>query len=171
VSVVPAGSGWTSARIDVGGLSDSLRIWPMILRAFLLTCPGAAGPGLVHRVDLIRSLSASWRDPSQIRHPVTPPRPVPTSAEPWKEREAAKRTGEGLPVLTTVQTSEAVRLSSCFGVCGGCGRGEGGVFVVVLAGGQAVVQAAEEPAEEVALGGGVPVSGVAAAVVVGAGAG
>jgi hypothetical protein len=41
----------------------------------------------------------------------------------------------------------------------------------VLAGGQAVVQAAEEPVEQVALGGGVPVSGVAAAVVVGAGAG
>ena len=37
--------------------------------------------GLAHRVDLIRSLSASWRDPSQICHPVTPPRPVPTSAQ------------------------------------------------------------------------------------------
>jgi hypothetical protein len=69
------------------------------------------------------------------------------------------------------ETSEAVKLSSCFGVCCGCGRWEGGVLVVVLAGGQAVVQAAEEPVEQVALGGGVPVSGVAAAVIVGAGAG
>jgi len=30
-------------------------------RAFLLTCPQAADPGLAHRVDLIRSLSACWR--------------------------------------------------------------------------------------------------------------
>ena len=57
--------------------------------------------------------------------------------------------------------------------CGGQGRGggEGGVFGVVLPGGQAVVQAAEEAAEEVALGGGVPVAVLAAPVVVGAGAG
>jgi len=41
----------------------------------------------------------------------------------------------------------------------------------VPAGLEAVAQAAEEPVEEVALGGGVPVAGVAAAVVVGAGAG
>ena len=43
--------------------------------------------------------------------------------------------------------------------------------MVGLAGGQAVVQAAEEPAEEVALGGGVPVAVFPAAVVVVAGAG
>jgi hypothetical protein len=49
--------------------------------------------------------------------------------------------------------------------------GECGGFVVVLAGDQAVVQAAEQPAEQVALGGGVPVAGVLAPVVVGAGAG
>ena len=58
----------------------------------------------------------------------------------------------------------------------GCGGlrglgGECGCLVVVLAVGQVVVEAAEEPAEEVALGCGVPVVGVAAAVVVGAGAG
>ena len=41
----------------------------------------------------------------------------------------------------------------------------------MLAGGQAVVQAAEEAAEEVALGGGVPVAVGLAAVVVGSGAG
>jgi hypothetical protein len=41
---------------------------------------------------------------------------------------------------------------------------------VVLPGGQAAVQAAEEAAEQVALGG-VPVAGLAAAVVVVAGAG
>src|SRR5215472_12727066 len=69
-----------------------------------------------------------------------------------------------------VKTSDAVKLSSC---CGEflCGLGEGDVLVVVLPGGQAAVQAAEEPSEEVALGGGVPVAAVAAAVVVGAGAG
>jgi len=41
----------------------------------------------------------------------------------------------------------------------------------VLAGGQAVVQAAEQAAEQVALGGGVPVAGIFAAVIVGTGAG
>jgi hypothetical protein len=65
-----------------------------------------------------------------------------------------------------VKTSDAVKLSSCLGDFLG-GGGEGGGLVVVLAGGQAVVEAAEE----VALGGGVPVAGVFAAVVVGAGAG
>ena len=69
------------------------------------------------------------------------------------------------------KTSDAVKLSSCFGASCWRGRGEGGLLVVGLAGGQAVVQAAEEAAEEVALGGGVPVSVGFAAVVVGAGAG
>jgi hypothetical protein len=69
-------------------LGDSLRIRPL-LRALLLTCPQIADPGLAHRVDLIRSLSASWRDPSQMCHPVTPPRPVPTSAPgPGRRHEA-----------------------------------------------------------------------------------
>jgi len=58
------------------------------------------------------------------------------------------------------------------GCCGQLGAGgEGDVLVVVLAGDQAGVQAAQEAAEQVALGGGVPVAGVLAAVVVGAGAG
>jgi hypothetical protein len=68
------------------------------------------------------------------------------------------------------KTSDAVKLSSCLGKFFR-GVGEGDVLVVVLSGGQAAVQAAEEEAEQVALGGGVPVVGVAAAVVVGAGAG
>jgi len=51
------------------------------------------------------------------------------------------------------------------------GAREGGGLVVVLAGEQAVVEAAEEAREEVALCGGVPVSGGLAPVVVGAGAG
>jgi hypothetical protein len=56
--------------------------------------------------------------------------------------------------------------------CGGRGgfAGECGGLVVVLAGDQAVPEAAEEAAVEVALRGGVAVSGLAAAVVVGAGA-
>jgi hypothetical protein len=41
---------------------------------------------------------------------------------------------------------------------------------VGLPGGQAVVEHAQQPVEQVALGGGVPVSGRAAAVIVGAGA-
>jgi hypothetical protein len=72
--------------------------------------------------------------------------------------------------LPAPQTSDAVKLSSCLGkFCGGGGECDG--FVVVLAGEQAVVQAAEQAGEQVALGGGVPVAGVFAAVVVGAGAG
>jgi hypothetical protein len=69
------------------------------------------------------------------------------------------------------ETSDAVRLSSCSGLCCWCGCGEGGVLVVVLAGGQAVVQVAGEASEQVALGGGVPVAVGFAPVVVGAGAG
>jgi hypothetical protein len=68
------------------------------------------------------------------------------------------------------KTSDGVKLSSCSARLFG-GGGECGGFVVVLAGDQAVVQAAEQAAEEVALGGGVPVAGVFAPVVVGAGAG
>ena len=68
------------------------------------------------------------------------------------------------------QTSDAVKLSSCLEKFF-LGGGECGGFVVVLPGGQAVPEAAEQAAEQVALGGGVPVAGVAAAVVVGAGAG
>jgi len=69
-----------------------------------------------------------------------------------------------------VKTSDAVKLSSRSGKFFR-GGGEGGGFVVLAAGGQAVPEAAEEAAEQVALGGRVPVAGVFAAVVVGAGAG
>ena len=51
------------------------------------------------------------------------------------------------------KTSDAVKLSSCLGKFFR-GGGEGDGFVVLAAGGQAVVQAAEEAAEQVALGGG-----------------
>ena len=77
----------------------------------------------------------------------------------------------GFPLMVSAfETSDAVKLSSCLGnfLCSG---GECGGLVVMLAGDQAVVQAAEQAAEQVALGGGVPVTGVFAAVVVGAGAG
>jgi len=62
-----------------------------------------------------------------------------------------------------------ILLSGCRGQFRGGGEGSG--LVVVLAGDQAAVQAAEHAAEQVALVGGMPVAGVAAAVVVGAGAG
>lgn len=92
------------------------------------------------------------------------------------DRVRVARRGPGRPrvrpdrVLAD-KTSHAPWLSS-----GGLGRGvagggEGGVFVVALSGAQAVVQDADEPVEQVALGGDVPVSGVLAAVVVGSGAG
>jgi hypothetical protein len=48
-----------------------------------------------------------------------------------------------------MKTSHAVKLSSCGLLGGGFVGGEGDLFVVVLAGGQAVVQAAEEPVEQV----------------------
>jgi hypothetical protein len=68
----------------------SLRIWPRACVPFVRPVPGVAGPGLAHRVDLIRSLSARGRDRSQMCHPVTPPRPVPTSApDPGRRHEAA----------------------------------------------------------------------------------
>jgi hypothetical protein len=67
------------------------------------------------------------------------------------------------------KTSDAVKVSSCLGDFLGGGEGDG--FVVFAAGDQAVVQAAEEASEQVALGGGMPVAGGLAAVVVGAGAG
>jgi hypothetical protein len=69
-----------------------------------------------------------------------------------------------------MKTSDAVKLSSCFGKFLR-DVGEGDVLVVVLASTQAVMQAAEEAAGQVALGSGVPVAGVAASVVAGAGAG
>jgi hypothetical protein len=80
---------------------------------------------------------------------------------PSRQRRAA---GAPLPVIfarrqdARRETSDAVKLSSRFGVCGRGLGGEGGVLVVDLAGGQAVVEAAEEAAEQVALGGGVPVA-------------
>jgi hypothetical protein len=92
---------------------------------------------------------------------------VPLRAWPlaWPRRQAL-RGGRG----SARKTSDAVKLSSCCGkFLRGVGEGDG--LVVVLPGGQAAVEAAEEPSEEVALGGGVPVAGLAAAVVVGAGAG
>ena len=67
--------------------------------------------------------------------------------------------------VSSLETSDAVKLSSCSArLFGGGGEGDG--LVVVPAGDQAVVQAAEQACEQVALGGGVPVAGVFAAVVV-----
>jgi len=125
-------------------------------------------------IDRELYLPRSWAgDPARCKRAGIPGR-VRFATKPRLARKMIARALDGgTPAawITGDETSEAVRLSSCFGVCGGCGWGEGGGFVVVLAGGQAVVQAAQEPVEQVALGGGVPVPGVAAAVVVGAGAG
>jgi transposase len=70
-----------------------------------------------------------------------------------------------------METSHALKLSSGGFRGGAAGCWEGDVFVVALPGLEAVVEAAEEPAEQVALGGGVPVAGGLAPVVVGPGAG
>ena len=75
-----------------------------------------------------------------------------------------------LGAFTAGETSDAVKLSSCLGKFFR-GGGEGDGLLVVLPGDQAVPEAAEQAAEQVALGGGVPVAGVFAPVVVGAGAG
>ncbi|PBC69695.1 transposase [Streptomyces sp. TLI_235] len=69
------------------------------------------------------------------------------------------------------KTSDAEESSSCKGQVDFSWRGEGDVLVEVRAPGEAVVEAADHAAEEVALGGGVSVSGLAAAVVVSSGSG
>ena len=88
----------------------------------------------------------------------------------WSWQAPARRAlerDEHAVELWKKETSDAVDLSSCGGEFEGWRRGESDGFVVVHALGQAVVEAAEHAVEEVALGGGVPVSIAAAAVVVG----
>jgi hypothetical protein len=85
------------------------------------------------------------------------------------------RTGVGRPrrrpeAVIADKTSDAVDLSSRNGELRGLGDGECGDFVVLGSFGEAVVEAAEHPVEEVALGGGVAVSVGPPAVVVGSGA-
>jgi hypothetical protein len=75
------------------------------------------------------------------------------------------------PSVSFLKTSHAVKLSSGGFLSLGARRWEGDVFVVGLVGVEAVVQAAEQAVEQVALGCGVSVAGVAAPVVVGSGAG
>jgi hypothetical protein len=69
-----------------------------------------------------------------------------------------------------MKTSDAVKLSGCLGKFP-CRVGESGGLVVVLAGAGALMQAAGQASEQVALGSGVPVAGIAPPVVVAAGAG
>jgi hypothetical protein len=120
--------------------------WEVIVIADLDTLLIALYVELTDRI--IPSLGFTRSGPGQ--------RPVVTDAE--------------LACLAVAQTSDAVKLSSCLGdfLAGGW---ECGGFVVFGVCGQAVVEAAEETAEQVALGGGVPVTVGFAAVVVGSGAG
>jgi len=67
-------------------------------------------------------------------------------------------------VLVAVKTSDAVSVSSREGGSRRRGCAEGCLLLVVLAGGEAVVQAAEEVCEQVALRGGVSVSGLSPAL-------
>jgi hypothetical protein len=84
--------------------------------------------------------------------------------------ERAVQAGVPFGWFAADETSDAVKLSSCLGKFF-LGGGEGGGLVILAAGGQAVPEAAEQAAGQVALGAGVPVAVGAAAVVVGAGAG
>ena len=131
-----------------------------------LTYATAVGHGLIDRALY---LPRCWADDPDRRDTAGVPAEVGFATKPALARQMIARTLDaGVPArwVTGDETSDAVKVSSC-----GRWGWEGGVFGVVLAGGEAVVQAAEESVEEVALGGGVVVAGVAAAVVVGSGAG
>jgi SRSO17 transposase len=124
-------------------------------------------------IDRELYLPQSWTDDPERCRAAGIPEEVGFATKPRQAQEMISRAvAAGVPFawFTADETSDAVKLSSyCGKFLGGAGEGDG--LVVVLAGGQAAVQAAEEPSEQVALGGGVPVAGLAAAVVVGAGAG
>jgi len=77
-------------------------------------------------------------------------RPGVTTSESAELRELRRR---NKTLEQENETSHAAWLSSCVAD----GGSEGGCLVVGRSGGQAVVQAAQEPVEQVALGGGVPV--------------
>jgi len=138
--------------------------------AVYLTYAAPGGHALIDR-DLY--LPQSWiSDPGRCRAAGIPPG-TGFATKPGLARTmiaCALDAGTAASWVAGDETSDAVKLSSCVRKFPGA-RGECGGFVVMLAGGQAVVQAAEQAAEQVALGGGVPVAGVASPVVVGAGAG
>jgi len=84
VSVGPGGPGGFAARIGAGGLGDSLWIWPpWACLALDLSLVRRLRPGPPCWPD--EKPVRRWRDPSQMCHPVIPPRPVPASAPSWKE--------------------------------------------------------------------------------------
>jgi hypothetical protein len=85
--------------------------------------------------------------------------------------EIARVHADNYGVYGARKTSHAVQVSSCGLLAGGLVGGEGDVLVEVLAGGEAMVQTADEAVEDVALGGDVLVAGGSATVVMGAGAG
>lgn len=70
-----------------------------------------------------------------------------------------------------MKTSHALMVSSCDVLAGCQDRREGDVGVAALAALEAMVETADEPVEQVALGGDVAVAGGSATVVVGSGAG
>ena len=78
----------------------------------------------------------------------------------WPSTSARMRSPTGSGSISSAATRHPMRFR-CQAASGSLlvAAGECGGLVVVLAGGQAVVEAAEEPVEEVALGGGVPVAG------------
>jgi hypothetical protein len=122
-----------------------------------------------------------WRGPASLEHAQIDEHPVPVARRGLVvdarhtdlHRHHRPLTAIAFTIATAPtadKTSHAVKLSSCLlGV--GWHRGERGVFVVGLAGAQAVVQAAEEAVEQVALRGRVAIASGSAPVVVGAGAG
>ena len=138
--------------------------------AVYLSSAGRGGHALIDReLYLPRSWTA---DPARCRAAGIPGT-VEFATKPALARAMIARTldaGVLAAWVTGDETSDAVKLSSCLGKFFRSG-GEGGGLVILAAGGQAVPEAAEQAAEQVALGAGVPVAVGAAAVVVGAGAG
>ena len=138
--------------------------------AVYLTYAAPAGSAFIDRALY---LPRSWTcDPARCRAAGVPQETQFATKPALAGEMIGRALDAGTPAawVTADETSDAVSMSSCllkFAV----GAGEGCGFVVVLAGGQAVVEAAEQAAEQVALGGGVPVSVGSAAVVVAACAG
>jgi hypothetical protein len=132
--------------------------------AVYLTYAGAKGYAFIDR-ELY--LPKAWAEDAERRAAAGVPDDVEFATKPALAKAMIDRAvTAGLPAGWAAgdETSDAVRESSGDG--SGCGKGS--VFVVGLSGAEAVVQAAEEAVEQVALGGGVSVSGAAASVVVGA---
>jgi hypothetical protein len=179
----PAAADRSSAAVRPG---RAVRSWPLLVLAVPAAAEvwsGWAGIAQKTGFGLVSPLPGVWPSlhlDTAITLPVGVEAYAAYALRAWLSREQAvsartRRFAKWSAIFSFAlgmagQTSDAVKLSSCLGKFF-LGGGEGGGLVVVLPGDQAVPEAAEQAAEQVALGGGVPVAGVFAAVVVGSGAG